>query len=264
MQADNRIFASRYPREGNLILFPRDVKERKELFPDDVFEHPAKMSLCLTQELIEYLTKPGDSIIDPFGGTGTTAIGLLMGRNVVLIELETHFLEILTELHKLWEGKHKQKFYVMAGDCRQVLANLPFLCDAAIFSPPYANTLKGKGFHDADRYTVDAVNRYVGGPLNMSNLNQFQFVQGMSLVYKRLHAKLVPGARMAVVTKDTMRGPSRQLLAPQVIAQAQKCGFKFEEWHKWKPPGSMGQAVARSKGGLVVEDEDILIFRREP
>jgi len=256
-------FAPQYERnEQGWILFPRDSAERKELFPDGVFEHPAKMQLHLTRALIEYLTEPGDSVLDPFGGTGTTAIGLLMGRNVVLIELESHFIEILVELHKRWEGRHQQKLYVMAGDCRQVMADLPFLCDVAIFSPPYA-LIKGKGFKEADRYTVEAVKKYIGGPLNMSNLNQFQFVQGMNLVYERLYAKLVPKARIAVVTKDTMKGPERQLLSAQVIKQAGKCGFAFEEWYKWKAPGSMGQAVAHSKGSMVVEDEDILIFRKE-
>ena len=63
-----KVFAEQYDREKmgemDLILFPRDIEWRRTLFPQGVFEHPAKMNMYMCQELIRYLTKPGDTILD--------------------------------------------------------------------------------------------------------------------------------------------------------------------------------------------------------
>ena len=82
-------YAEQYPLdpETGWIKFPVDQKWRHEIFPDEVFKHPAKANMYLIDALVDHLTKPGESIIDPFGGTGTLMIAALKGRKVTLIEL---------------------------------------------------------------------------------------------------------------------------------------------------------------------------------
>jgi hypothetical protein len=41
-----------------------------------------------------------------------------------------------------------------------------------------------------------------------------------------------------------------------------KAGFEVQEWHRWKPPGSIFVSIKRSKGETVVEDEHIIIMRK--
>jgi hypothetical protein len=48
-----------------------------------------------------------------------------------------------------------------------------------------------------------------------------------------------------------------------LIRQGQQSGLKFAEWFKWAPPSTIRQETARNKGGTVIEDEDIIIFRKE-
>jgi hypothetical protein len=47
-----------------------------------------------------------------------------------------------------------------------------------------------------------------------------------------------------------------------LIRQAGEAGFEYVEWFKWAPPSTIRQETARNKGGNVIEDEDIIIFRR--
>ncbi len=266
-------FAEKYEREKmeemELIIFPRDVEWRRTLFPQGVFEHPAKMNMFLCQELIRYLTKPGDTIMDPFGGTGTLLIAALEGRNVALIEIEPHYIELLKQTEHLWETegvpisvtaevKGIGKIHIYEGDCKQKLQELPYLCDAAIFSPPYSTSItRAKPLPSLEKSVKD----YTVNPMNMGNFNPFYFQQGMRMVYERMFKRLVPGAPVAVISRDMVKG-TREFLSEGMIKYMGKAGFKLEEWFKWKPPGSAQRRIQESRGATVVKDEDILIFRR--
>lgn len=247
--------------------FPRDIGWRKSLYPPAVFDHPAKANLHLQKVLIEYLTEPGDTFMDPFGGTGTAMIGMLMGRNVVLCELEPIFQEMIGDTLRKWieeepEGwTGKQSLRLLKGDCRLVLPDLEGLTDACIFSPPYSTTLTHSTAIEEQKKVL---NDYAikASPLNLGRLNPFLFQQAMRRVYTRIAQRLVPGAPMAIITKDIMKGPRRQMLSDPLIKQAKQCGFEYLEWFKWEPPGSMQQSIMKAKGAHVVLDEDIIIFRK--
>ncbi len=267
-----KVFAEKYERERmdnmDLILFPRDTKWRRELFPSGVFDHPAKNNMYLTQALIDYLTEPGDTILDPFGGTGTTLIGVLSGRNVVLIELEPHNIKLLHEVEAMWkegvplsvtgEVKGPGRIFIYEGDCRQKLQDIDFLSDAAIFSPPFSTSImRAKPLPSIAKQ----VEGYAPSPQNLGNLNPFYFQRSMRMIYERLHKRLVPNAPVAIIIRDMVRG-TRQFLSADMIKFMDKAGFSLEEWFKWKPPGSAQRRIQESRGAQVVKDEDILIFRR--
>ncbi|GEM_PF-2880684 len=74
------------------IRFKNDGPTRKRLYAVEGMAHPAKGHLGLWAMMIEKYTKPGDTILDPMGGVGATLMAALMGRNVVVNEMEHHFL----------------------------------------------------------------------------------------------------------------------------------------------------------------------------
>jgi DNA modification methylase len=52
-------------------------------------------SVALMRWLLRLVTKPGDVILDPFGGSGTTGVAaLLEGRRVILVEREPQYAAI--------------------------------------------------------------------------------------------------------------------------------------------------------------------------
>lgn len=57
--------------------------------------HNTVKPLALMRWLIRLVTKPGDIVLDPFGGSGTTgAAALLEGRRVILVERDPRYAEI--------------------------------------------------------------------------------------------------------------------------------------------------------------------------
>nr|WP_243115790.1 site-specific DNA-methyltransferase [Periweissella cryptocerci] len=58
-------------------------------------KHPTQKPLALMERIIEASTGKGDVIIDPFVGSGTTALaGMIHGRQVIGVDLETEYLDI--------------------------------------------------------------------------------------------------------------------------------------------------------------------------
>ena len=57
--------------------------------------HPTVKSVALMRWLLRLVTKPGDVVLDPFGGSGTTGVAaLLEGRRVILVEREPQYAAI--------------------------------------------------------------------------------------------------------------------------------------------------------------------------
>lgn len=290
-------FAPGYARDeerSHIILLPRDVEWRRELYVPEVFHHPAKMQLHIVKLCVEYLESKGELIpwmsrvLDPFGGTGTSALAALMGYETTLIELEEEwFLPILQGVRKKWRnwtgetGSPRpfmennfhwaaEHLSILIGDSRQVMRELPENhYDLIITSPPYANLAVGRDFgnqvgslaehkEELRKYGSDKAST-----LNFGRLNTFQFNQNMKVVYQQVGRVLKPGGYYVSVTKDQMRAGERQRLGPEVMRYAQEHGnLTMTDWFKWKPPGGMLQSVMREKGSVVVEDEDIIFMQK--
>ena len=82
------------------IRFKNDTATRKRLMVPESFAHPAKGQLGMWALMIEKYSQPGETVLDPMAGIGTTLLGALMGRNCCLIELEQHFVE---PMRRSWE-----------------------------------------------------------------------------------------------------------------------------------------------------------------
>ena len=67
--------------------FIRDSREKRE--------HPTQKPLLLFRKIIEDFTNLGDTILDPFMGSGTTGVACVQtGRNFIGIEIEPKYYEI--------------------------------------------------------------------------------------------------------------------------------------------------------------------------
>ncbi|PZR93895.1 MAG: DNA methylase, partial [Hyphomicrobiales bacterium] len=54
--------------------------------------HPTEKAVGILRPLIHAFSKPGDIVLDPFAGSGSTAVAAaLSGRRYIGIELEGHY-----------------------------------------------------------------------------------------------------------------------------------------------------------------------------
>jgi site-specific DNA-methyltransferase (adenine-specific) len=61
-------------------------------------DHPTSKPPALMCELVELFTSPGDVILDPFAGSGTTGVAALrLGRRVILIERDERYAKLCVE-----------------------------------------------------------------------------------------------------------------------------------------------------------------------
>jgi site-specific DNA-methyltransferase (adenine-specific) len=60
--------------------------------------HPAPYPVSLAERLIKLFSFAGDTVLDPFGGTGSTAIAAIVtGRNSILLDIEPSYVDIAHE-----------------------------------------------------------------------------------------------------------------------------------------------------------------------
>lgn len=263
-------FAVGYPRdpETKWILFPRDTQERKTMFfPEEVASHPAKMNFHLQQAIIEYVAKPGDTILDPFGGTGTLMIAALQGVRVILIEIEEGYHQLeqqAKESLNLQVPGAGDLVFLLHGDNRLLL---PIPCNHIITSPPYASALHQrtirKGAEDDEFVKMDKmINQYSKHPRNIGALNNFLYNMEMEKVYRLCNQSIMVGGTMTIVIKDRIEQGNRVYLTKWVDKVCKGLGLELLLWEKWKTPGIQFTAINKLHGLEVVEDESVMTYRR--
>ena len=76
------------------------VKQIRDVIEDNIFEiakiqHPTPKGLKVVEKLIEFSTKEGDVVLDPFLGSGTTMIACRnLKRNCIGIEINEKYIEV--------------------------------------------------------------------------------------------------------------------------------------------------------------------------
>lgn len=274
-----QMFADSYPIENGLIQFPRDATIRRQLQPEGVMKHPAKMNLFLLVEAIKYFTKPGDTIVDCFGGVGTTGIGALMGRNVILIEIEEPFHELQKQELAMWNEDWDKYVKIISqvskqdfsqyprGNLVPILGDnvkvLPVKCDHMIFSPPYANDLDK---HSGTALTEDiqeSADLYTAHKDNFGNKPDFNYRMLMKKCYKGVGESVKTGGTVTITHRDRSRAGKRILFAQSIMKEMFANGFGLEEHNRWSAPGTLAARINEAKGALVINDEDILTFRKK-
>ena len=64
-------------------------------YREKTYDHPGQTSLDITQRIILAFTRPGDLVLDPFGGTGTTAEACVnLGRRCILVEQSIDYCHV--------------------------------------------------------------------------------------------------------------------------------------------------------------------------
>ncbi len=82
-------------RPSNVITFPTENTNQK---------HPATFPVALPEFFIQLSTRPGEKVLDPFMGSGTTLVACQqMGRHAIGIEIDPQYFQIACErVHNAW------------------------------------------------------------------------------------------------------------------------------------------------------------------
>ncbi len=275
----------------DLLDLGSDRSLRFRLFTKASMAHPAKMHAGLLLWLGEHYTVPGQVVIDPMYGIGTTGLLALTQRHVVGFEVEPPYLAHARKNAALViraGGLFAGSIAVQSHDAREPW---PEMADVVLFSPPYGcrassnqtsrhyvshkvyKLAKEKGIGYSERWhkfvenptsgAAGAMTFFYGDhPAQLGHLRGDRYWQSMTAVYAQARVALRPGGHMILVVKDHIRDGGRVHVADATAALCERLGFNLVTRHARRVwPLSLWQRRRREQGLPIVETEDILILR---
>lgn len=128
----------------------------KGLIVEGAFAHPAKFSNKLILKIYDHIlaegwVRPGDTIVDPFGGVGLGALDAMrLGLNWRGCELEDRFVKLGNENIRFWNNKFGSMpkwsgdAVLLQGDSR-LLSQVLCQAHTAVSSPPFSDVVLHNG-----------------------------------------------------------------------------------------------------------------------
>jgi DNA modification methylase len=180
-----------------------------------VLVHPAKFPETMAQEFIEFFTKPGETVLDPMVGTGSTLVAALRaGRNSYGIELNPKYAGIAREIvaeerTRLGQGVDNLVSNVITGDAAQAPAFGIPTCDYVLTSPPYWDMLRarGAGTQKKRRASTGLDVFYSDDPQDVGNLDDYdEFLAKLAAIYQGLKPLLRNKAYLTIIVKNVKKG----------------------------------------------------------
>ncbi len=226
------------------------VRSKKHL------NHGATYPEKLCDRLISMYSKVGDTIMDPFLGTGTTIVSAIKNkRNGIGIELTDRFYTVAKEsVHAITSSKQLTLFdgdcnlgdyRLIKGDCSEKLKEVnDETIQLTITSPPYADLIHKvvedrKKAHKNSRFVNEnnaTTNLYSDDPRDLGNMTMGKYINQVEIIMKELFRATREGGYNAWVVKDfrdTKNGIPYVDLHSKVAAAGEKAGFLYHDLIIW-------------------------------
>lgn len=193
--------------------FHHNPPKRKE----DELLHPAKFPETLVAEFIEFFTKRGQLVFDPFLGTGSTLVATFnAGRNGIGIEIMEKYANIarkrinqLLIQNRLYEYSKGEKTFlkVITDDSLNISKiwkknNFPKV-DYCITSPPYWNQLKRNNLRQKDRLNSGLDTKYGNNDRDIGNIDDYnEFIIEQKKIFDQVYNVMKKNAYLTVITNN--------------------------------------------------------------
>jgi hypothetical protein len=184
------------------------AQRRGRYHPDSV-KHPAKMLPAIAAHAIATYTRPGDLVLDPMCGIGTTLVEALhAGRRAIGVEYETRWAELArTNLALARDAGIDSDAAVYTGDARKLSTLLPEQLrgrvDLVITSPPYGDSTHGhvhvrpgEGVHKYDHRYGAVLDRG-----NLANVGLGRLLSGFTRILTGVAEFLAPGGFVVITAR---------------------------------------------------------------
>jgi DNA modification methylase len=184
---------------------------------DDKIKHPASFPESLIEEFIEFFTKRGDWVLDPFLGSGSTLLACYeTGRNGIGIEISEHWatvarqrLENVRNQSKIdkFMGKEETRQIIIVGDSRKIdriweERSLPKV-KYVITSPPYWNQLKRNYIRQKKRVEKGLPTIYSDDPRDLGNIDEYsKFLLEQKLIFDKVYDVVEDRGYLTVITNN--------------------------------------------------------------
>jgi DNA modification methylase len=191
--------------------------------------HPAVFPIEIPRRLISLFSFHGEIVLDPFGGTGTTALAANeLGRKSVCIEQNGRYARITrARCRARFNGTNRAA--VVHGDSRDMATIRDNSIGLAVTSPPYWN----KADYGKRRENLGNAPVYT------------KFFEAIRPVFSECLRVLAPGRKLCLVTANVNQHTEHGLLtfplAADFIALLRDLGFVLVNEIIWSKDGTGGK-----------------------
>lgn len=211
----------------------RDIRDK------DV--HPAVFPLALPKHFIKTLTHPGELVLDPFMGVGTTLLAAQdLDRNAVGFDLKPEYVKVA-------KGRLAQSR--LGGSAQQIPVQVEshaiprYLEEGtvalSVTSPPYANMLNHRRLNKsirADRRKDSQflkVQQYSNDPKDLGTMNHEAYEDALTEIYRGIVPLLRPRAHCIVNVNDVWENDRRFATHAHVMSALTRAGLEFRNTFIW-------------------------------
>lgn len=211
--------------------------------------HGAAFPIALARHFIKIYSKPGDIVVDPFAGVGTTLDAAnILHRHAIGVELNKNFIRLFNQGIDPKDGKPNPKCrrMVIQDSAMNIANHLPAdVADFILTSPPYANLLNKIREHFADKdfagNTYKNQSRKLAKPYSthaedLGNTTYEEYLSKMQELFASLFKIAKQGAYNVWVVRD-YRDMENNIpyisLHSDLMQVAQQAGWKMWDMVIW-------------------------------
>lgn len=202
--------------------------------------HPAKYPESLVKDFIEFFTKKGEWVLDPFLGTGSTLVAARScERNGIGIELVDKYYKIAKKRAETNDGElqfaTEIKEIVIKGNSLYLKKLLKEnridkkKIKYCITSPPYWNQLKRNSIRQKDRKEKGLDTQYseFNNKEDIGNIDDYNdFIEWQAKIFDNVFDILIPGSYLTIITNNVFADGRLYPLAYDTAISLTKRGSK--------------------------------------
>lgn len=215
--------------------------QRKGRYAPGSQAHPAKMLPRIATHAITTYTRPGDLVLDPMCGIGTTLVEAIhLGRNAFGVEYEHRWATLARTNTAAASTRSADTGAVTStvrrGDARDLTHLLPTEChgqvDLVLTSPPYGNSVHGhvRSTRDTgERGVVKRCDRYGHDPSNLAHVSTDRLLAAFTEILIQCRRVLRPGGTVVITARPWRERGELIDLPSAVLAAGRAAGLRPTE-----------------------------------
>jgi modification methylase len=246
--------------------------------------HPAKMLPAIAHHAIAAYTQPGDLVLDPMCGIGTTLVEAIhLGRHAIGVELEASWATLAAaNLDHARRHGAPGEATVITADAGQLTS----LVDPAVVgqvalvltSPPYGRSVHGQVTARPGHGVAKFDHTYSDDPANLGRVDQPALLDALQEILAGCHQLLRPGGLLVLTARPYRHHDQLVDLPGQLTQVAEAAGLLPYERNAALLVGlrqdrlvgrpsffqldRVRKARARGLPLRIIAHEDVLVFRR--
>jgi hypothetical protein len=209
---------------------------RRGRYTRESITHPGKMLPTISRHAIRTYTNPGDTVLDPMAGIGTTVIEAMhLGRHGVGVEYEPRWANLAANNVRLAErGGAPGTGDIYTGDSRTLPALLPASLrgrvDLIVTSPPYGPSTHGHVRTPGPRRgKVRKIHHKYGAVDNLAYRSHAELADGFTLILAGCLPLLRTGGHVVITARPYRRHGELIDIPGMVVAAGVNAGLGLVE-----------------------------------